>query len=75
MASQRAYLPLLSSPVARKRYTSPTTAMVRPSVGVLSVGGCVLLIGNSVVACSLRGLRVKQRVFYLDGEKGPQTEA
>ena len=30
MASHKAYLPFVSSPVARKRYTSPTTAMVRP---------------------------------------------
>ena len=33
-----AYLPLVSSPVARKRYTSPTTAMVRPWVVGLMVG-------------------------------------
>src|ERR1043166_5878218 len=31
MASHKAYLPFVSSPVARKRYTSPTTAIVRPS--------------------------------------------
>ena len=38
MASHRAYLPFVSSPVARKRYTSPTTAMVRPWAGVRMVG-------------------------------------
>ena len=30
MASHKAHLPFVSSPVARNRYTSPTTAMVRP---------------------------------------------
>src|SRR5262249_59828383 len=34
----RAYLPLVSSPVARKRYTSPTRATVRPSAGLRMVG-------------------------------------
>ncbi len=38
MASHIAYLPFVSSPVARKRYTSPTTAMVRPSAGFISTG-------------------------------------
>ena len=38
MASHKAYLPLVSSPVARKRYTSPTTAMVRPWAGVAQGG-------------------------------------
>src|SRR5262249_37615129 len=31
-------LPLVSSPVARKRYTSPTTATVRPCWGIRMVG-------------------------------------
>ena len=44
MASHMAYLPSVSSPVARKRYTSPTTAMVRPSVGFRRVGGWVMVI-------------------------------
>ena len=48
MASHRAYLPLVSSPVARKRYTSPTTAMVRPSPGFLKVGRCVTVICQSL---------------------------
>src|SRR5438270_230237 len=43
MASHIAYLPLVSSPVARKRYTSPTTAMVRPSVGCRSVGWWIMV--------------------------------
>ena len=43
MASHMAYLPLVSSLDARKRYTSPTTAMVRPSAGVLKVGWCVMI--------------------------------
>src|SRR6516164_4944009 len=34
----RAYLPLVSSPVARKRYTSPTRATVRPCWGVRVIG-------------------------------------
>src|SRR6516164_9550783 len=34
----RAYLPLVSSPVARKRYTSPTRATVRPCWGVQIIG-------------------------------------
>src|SRR6516164_836186 len=34
----RAYLPLVSSPVARKRYTSPTRATVRPCWGVRIIG-------------------------------------
>ena len=38
MASHKAYLPFVSSPVARKRYTSPTTAMVRPSPGFADGG-------------------------------------
>src|SRR5262249_35145486 len=38
MASHNAYLPLVSSPVARKRYTSPTTATVRPCWGTRMVG-------------------------------------
>src|SRR3954469_16990617 len=40
------------SPVARKRYTSPTTAMVRPSPGFLRVGWCAMLIGFPLVADS-----------------------
>ena len=46
MASHMAYLPLVSSPVARKRYTSPTTAMVRPSVGLRITGVEGLLISS-----------------------------
>src|SRR5436853_603512 len=42
MASHMAYLPFVSSPVARKRYTSPTTAKVRPWGGVLIVGFVVI---------------------------------
>src|SRR5262245_47402048 len=38
MASNCAYLPLVSSPVATKRYTSPTRVMVRPSPGLWIVG-------------------------------------
>jgi hypothetical protein len=38
----KAYLPFVSSPVARKRYTSPTTAMVRPSLGFLIMGGVMV---------------------------------
>src|SRR5262249_38502464 len=38
MASNWAYLPLVSSPVATKRYTSPTRVMVRPSPGLRIVG-------------------------------------
>ena len=38
MASHKAYLPFVSLPVAKKRYTSPTTAMVRPSVVFRIVG-------------------------------------
>src|SRR5262249_35868293 len=34
----RAYLPLVSSPVARKRYTSPTRATVRPCWGIRIIG-------------------------------------
>src|SRR6516162_4471950 len=34
----RAYLQLVSSPVARKRYTSPTRATVRPCWGVRIIG-------------------------------------
>src|SRR6516164_6697047 len=34
----RAYLPLVSSPVARKRYTSPTRATVRPCWGIRKIG-------------------------------------
>ena len=43
MASHKAYLPFVSSPVARKRYTSPTTAMVRPWGGVLMTGWRLML--------------------------------
>jgi hypothetical protein len=39
MTSHKAYLPFVSSPVARKRDTSPTTATVRPSPGFLMVAG------------------------------------
>src|SRR5688500_1447230 len=45
MASHRAYLPSVSSPVARKRYTSPTTATVRPSAGLRMTNREALLIG------------------------------
>ena len=45
MASHRAYLPFVSSPVARKRYTSPTTAMVRPWAGLRTTGVEGSLIG------------------------------
>src|SRR5262249_12854062 len=34
----RAYLPLVSSPVARKRYTSPTRATVQPCWGARIIG-------------------------------------
>ena len=44
MASHIAYVPWVLSPVARNRYTSPTTAMVRPSLGFLKVGGGALKV-------------------------------
>jgi endogenous inhibitor of DNA gyrase (YacG/DUF329 family) len=47
MASHVAYVPWVSSPVARKRYTSPTTAIVRPSVGFLIIGDSVMLYFQS----------------------------
>src|SRR5262249_19564129 len=37
-ALKEAYLPLVSSPVARKRYTSPTRATVRPCWGLRIIG-------------------------------------
>src|SRR5258708_25806173 len=46
MASHTAYLPFVSSPVARKRYTSPTTATVRPWAGLRITGFEGLLIGS-----------------------------
>src|SRR5262249_6256047 len=38
MASSRAYLPFVSSPVARERSTSPTTASVAPWPGARMIG-------------------------------------
>lgn len=38
MASHKAYLPFVSSPVARKRYTSLSTATVRPWAGLWMIG-------------------------------------
>src|SRR2546426_1169121 len=52
-----AYLPLVSSPTARKRYTSPTTAMVRPSVGFVSVGLCVSAITFTPVVSPRRTMK------------------
>lgn len=43
MASHVAYLPFVSSPVTVAQYTSPTTAIVRPSDGARRVGWCVTL--------------------------------
>jgi hypothetical protein len=40
-------LPFVSWPVARKRHTSPTTAKVRPSVGLQRTGREALFIGSS----------------------------
>lgn len=45
-ASNKAYLPLVSSPVARNRYTSPTTAMVRPWGGALMTGWRLMLFSH-----------------------------
>ena len=42
MASHKAYWPFVSSLVARKRYTSPATATVRPWAGFLMVAGVTL---------------------------------
>ena len=44
MASNMAYLPSVSSPVARKRYTSPTMPMRGPSQGFRMVAGCFMVI-------------------------------
>src|SRR5436190_6942848 len=44
MASHKAYFPFVSSPVARKRYTSPTTALVRPSAGFRKIGGVIMFV-------------------------------
>ena len=57
-ASHKAYLPFVSSPVARKRYTSPTTAMVRPWGGVLMVGWCGAAIVPSLSRCMATGRRL-----------------
>src|SRR5207253_8430751 len=54
-ASNKAYLPLVSSPVARKRYTSPTTAMVRPLGGVLMTGLRLTFRSSVAVFCSIWG--------------------
>lgn len=43
-----AYLPFVSSPVAKKRYTSPTMPMVRPCGGVLIVGLLLMLCSFSM---------------------------
>jgi len=42
MVSQTAYLPLVFSPVARNRYTSPTRAIVRHSVDLVRVSWRVI---------------------------------
>src|SRR4051812_24964370 len=52
-ASHKAYLPLVSSPVTRKRYTSPTTAMVRPFGGLLMTGLRFILRSSVAVLCSI----------------------
>src|SRR3954466_794037 len=56
-ASHMAYFPFVSSPVARKRYTSPTTAMVRPWAGVLKVGWYGTVIVPSLSRWLVSGLR------------------
>src|SRR5262249_33756832 len=43
IASHKAYLPFVSSPVARNRYTSPTTATVRPSPG-FRITACPMVV-------------------------------
>ena len=43
MASNVAYLPSASSPVARKRYTSSTTPIRRPSLKFRIVAVCFML--------------------------------
>src|SRR6516164_3355007 len=53
MASHSAYLPFVSSPVARKRYRSPTTAIVRPSLGIRTVG----FVGGFVISISATAWR------------------
>src|SRR6185503_7089955 len=46
MVSQIAYLPLVFSSVAKNRYTSPTRAIVRPSVDFVRVSGWITFDSN-----------------------------
>ena len=57
MASHMAYLPFVSSPVATKRITSPTTAMVWPWVGVRRTG-CLLILPSLPFAWAGRSSHV-----------------
>src|SRR5262249_36360167 len=52
----RAYLPLVSSPVARKRYTSPTRPTVRPCWG-LRIIGFIRLVSSLFCGQCLHELR------------------
>ncbi len=88
MASHMAYLPFEYSPVTRKRQLSPTTAIVRPSVGVLKLSGALfncllgLLAVDHATSFSLyqhqqhgrRSLPDRYPILKLDAEKGPQAE-
>src|SRR6516225_6563139 len=77
IASHRAYLPFVSSPVARKRYTSPTTAMVRPSPSFF-ITACVMSSpsshpsvcgGHRLLAASQRDRRPGLRPFRCAGSE------
>src|SRR5438445_6400267 len=81
MASHKAYLPFVSSPVARKRYTSPTTATVRPWAAMRTVGFWLM---NLILASRQRSVfavpdvvaeRVLDRLRLLVGtrSRGPQS--
>ena len=59
MASHMAYFPFVSSPVARKRYTSPTTATVRPSAGVRRVRGWGIIESPYFSLCFLKNSHIR----------------
>lgn len=66
-----AYLPFVSSPVARKRYTSPTTAIVRPLSGLQKTGmlvisrGLTQLFGERILGREFREIVVANDVHFV----------
>ena len=75
MASHRAYLPLVSSPVAKKRYTSPTTATVRPSLGDLNVGWWGIRLSSNIPNMGGAACKSDGRYFIWMAKKDRKPKA